>query len=152
LNDTLRSKSALARERKDILVTWKLKLLHTTTRSQIVLVLVNLPECSTDVFMVLLVHLIVLLAAMSRVSTIRTLISRWLALGLLCCLLFVLLLHSMLLLAYRTRSMGSNPVCLGANRGQRGFTERVEEVGLLKNRLELGRERIRCRGFAGGKE
>lgn len=48
--------------------------------------------------------------------------------------------------------MGSNPVCLGANRGQRGFAERVEEVGLFKNGLELGRERIRCRGFAGGEE
>src|SRR5690348_10149940 len=102
--------------------------------------------------MVLLVHFVVLLAAMGWVSTIRALICGWLALGLLCCLLLVFLLRSMLLLAYWTRSMGSNPFCLGTDRSQRGFAERVEEVSLLKNGLELGRERIRCRGFTGGEE
>lgn len=62
------------RRKKVLLVTWELKLLHTTTRSKIVLVLVDLPECPTDVLVVLLVHFVVLLAAMGRVSTIRALV------------------------------------------------------------------------------
>lgn len=58
----------------------------------------------------------------------------------------------MLLLAYWTCSVRSNPVRLGANRGEGGFAERVEKVGLLEDGLELGREWIRCRGFARSEE
>jgi hypothetical protein len=43
------------------------------------LVLVDLPKCPTNMLMMLLIHLIMLLAAMGWVSTIRAFVSRRLA-------------------------------------------------------------------------
>lgn len=95
--------------------TWKLKLLHPASRSEVVLILVDFPECSTDMFMFFFAHLVVFLAAMGGVS----------AVGAFVCWRFALCL-GFLFLACGAGAVGGDPLRLGTHGGERRLAEGME--------------------------
>lgn len=87
--------------------TWKLKLPHPATRSEVVFILVDFPECSTDMLMFFFAHLVVFFAAMRGVSTV----------GAFVCWEFALCLGRFFL-ASGAGAMGRDPLCLGTHGGE----------------------------------
>jgi len=108
------------------------------------LVLVDFPEDSTDMFMVFLVSLVMLFTAVGWVSTVGAFKHGFFAMRVFRVVVFF---------ADGAGAMGFNPFCLGANRSQGRFAQGMKEVSLFQDGLESGGEcGVLGFGLAGGEE